>query len=70
MNADEVRPEEPLLITASQLSEKLQISVRTVWSLLSAGELLEPVRIRGNTRWRLHEVEHWIANGCPPPRVT
>ncbi len=67
MKQSETHADEPLLITAEQLAETMQISVRTVWSLLSAGDLLEPIRIRGNTRWRLEEVEHWIGEGCPRP---
>ena len=58
---------EPLLISADQLADKMQISTRTLWRLLSAGKLIQPVRIGGNTRWRLDEVRLWIADGCPPP---
>lgn len=54
------------LITAAELAALMQISQRTLWRLLSAGKVIEPVRIGGNTRWRLSEVERWIANGCPP----
>jgi predicted DNA-binding transcriptional regulator AlpA len=37
-----------LLITATELAAMMQISIRTLWRLRSAGELLEPVRIGGN----------------------
>lgn len=60
--------EEPLLISADDLARLLQVSTRTLWRLRSSGELLEPVKIGGNTRWRLSEVRQWIADGCPPPR--
>ncbi len=58
---------QPALITATELAQMMQISIRTLWRLRSAGELIEPIRIGGNTRWRLEEVRQWIADGCPPP---
>ena len=58
------------LLTANQVAALMQISTRTVWRLLSSGELIEPLRIRGNTRWRRSELERWIDAGCPiPPTV-
>lgn len=60
--------EEPLLISADDLARLLQVSTRTLWRLRSSGKLLEPIKIGGNTRWRLDEVRQWIADGCPPPR--
>lgn len=61
----EVQPE-PLLITAEEFAELMQVSVRSVWRLRSAGEIPEPVRIGGTIRWRREEVLQWIAAGCPP----
>jgi excisionase family DNA binding protein len=61
------RDELPVLITAAELANTLSISVRTLWRLLSAGELIEPIKFGGNTRWRLDEVRTWIAKGCPHP---
>jgi prophage regulatory protein len=62
--------QEPLLIGAEEVARMLDISPRSVWRLLSAGKLIEPVRIGGNTRWRFAEVRQWIADGCPPPNGT
>lgn len=56
---------EPLLISVDELATILKISSRSVWRLLSAGKLVEPVRIGGAVRWRLSEVKHWIEQGCP-----
>ena len=64
---DAGRGRESVLITAKNLAQMMQISVRTLWRLMSAGEIVKPVRIDGNTRWRLDEVEQWIADGCSPP---
>ena len=57
---------EPLLISVEELAMILKVSPRTVWRLLSAGKLIEPVRIGGAVRWRFHEVKFWIDAGCPP----
>jgi predicted DNA-binding transcriptional regulator AlpA len=54
----------PLLITAADLARLLQVSTRTLWRLLSKGELPEPVRFAGTVRWRLQEIKNWIADGC------
>jgi excisionase family DNA binding protein len=54
------------LITAAEFARLMQISRRTLWRLVSAGKVIQPVRIGGNTQWRLSEVEQWIDDGCPP----
>ena len=58
---------EPMLISVEELSQIMQVSVRTLWRLRSAGRLIEPIRIGRNTRWRLDEVRRWIDEGCPAP---
>lgn len=65
MNVNGVQ-EEVLLIPADQLASLMQISTRTLWRLLSAHRLPEPLRIGGSVRWRLEEVKQWIESGCPP----
>jgi predicted DNA-binding transcriptional regulator AlpA len=57
----------PALISAAELAELLQISTRTLWRLRSAGKLIKPIKLGGSTRWRLDEVQTWIADGCPAP---
>jgi predicted DNA-binding transcriptional regulator AlpA len=57
----------PALISASELAEMLQVSTRTLWRLRSAGKLIKPIKLGGSTRWRLDEVQAWIAAGCPAP---
>lgn len=58
---------QPALITAAELAQMMQVSVRTLWRLLSAGQIPAPIRIGGNTRWRVEEINQWIAEGCPQP---
>ncbi len=61
------RASEALLIDAEAVAGMLGISTRSVWRLLSAGKLLEPIRIGGSVRWRKSEVEQWVESGCPAP---
>lgn len=56
----------PVMITAEEFSKMMKVSKRTLWRLLSAGKLIEPIRLGGNTRWRLRDVQIWIDEGCPP----
>jgi len=60
-----VQSTEPKLITVRELSGLLGMSKRTIWRLLSAGQVPQPVRIGRSTRWRLDEVRRWIDSGCP-----
>jgi len=60
-------PGEPLLITAEEFADLMQVSVRSIWRLRSAREIPEPLRIGGNIRWRREEVRQWIESGCPQP---
>lgn len=56
------------LIKADELAQLLNVSTRTLWRMLSAGKVPEPVRLGGCTRWRLDQVRQWIGDGCPPVR--
>ena len=58
---------EPLLIPVEQVAEMLNLSTRTVWRMLAAGRIPEPVRIGGSVRWRLARVRQWVDAGCPAP---
>lgn len=59
--------DQPLLISVGELAMILKVSQRSIWRLLSAGKMIEPIRIGGAVRWRFSEVKHWIDQGCPPP---
>ncbi len=53
------------LICVEQVAALLNVSTRTVWRLLSAGRLPQPLRFGGNVRWRLDQLGEWIERGCP-----
>lgn len=57
-----------LLISAEDLATILGTSKRTVWRLLSAGIIPQPVRLGKSTRWRLDDIHRWIDTGCPQPK--
>jgi len=59
--------DQPLLISVGELAMILKVSQRSIWRLLSAGKMIEPIRIGGAVRWRFSEVKRWIDQGCPPP---
>ena len=56
---------EPTLVTAKEVASMLQVSIRTLWRLRSAGQLPSPLRIGNAVRWRVDEIRIWIAAGCP-----
>lgn len=58
---------DPLLLTAQQVADLLQISPRTLWRYVSSSQIIRPVKIGGATRWRRVAVQQWIDAGCPPP---
>lgn len=58
-------PSEPLFVTATELAQLLRISTRTLWRLLSARKIPEPIRLGGAVRWRLELIQDWIEKGCP-----
>jgi predicted DNA-binding transcriptional regulator AlpA len=54
----------PALITAAELAEMLNVSLRTLWRWRSGRKVPEPVQLGGVVRWRLDEIRKWIADGC------
>jgi predicted DNA-binding transcriptional regulator AlpA len=68
MSTIDVQQCPPLLIRADEFARMLQVSLRTLWRMRSAGELPEPVCLRGVVRWRRDLVQSWIIEGCPAPQ--
>lgn len=50
------------LLTRADLSERLQISKRTISRMLSSGELPRPAKIGRLVRWREVDVARFIEN--------
>lgn len=64
-DSDHRKPKKNGLLNALEVAEYLKISKRTLWRLLSSGEVPEPIRFGGNVRWSVATLETWIAEGCP-----
>jgi predicted DNA-binding transcriptional regulator AlpA len=54
-----------LAISARDLAGMLDVSLRQVWRLNSAGKLPRPIRLGGSVRWGRQEIMDWFAAGCP-----
>lgn len=68
-NGDRAEPPEqlqPMLVPDVKVADLLGISVRSVWRLNSAHRIPEPVRLAGNVRWSVAEIQKWVDAGCPP----
>ncbi len=53
------------MLTADELAALLKVSRRTIWRMRSSGQLPRPIKVGGAVRWRLADIEVWIAEGCP-----
>jgi predicted DNA-binding transcriptional regulator AlpA len=62
--AGAVEPE-PLAIDAADVGKLLGVSERHVWSMNSRGRLPRPIRLGRAVRWRVAELQAWLAAGCP-----
>ena len=56
-----------IAVAAARLAKLLAVSERHVWAMDATGRLgPRPFRLGRAVRWRLAEVEAWIAAGAPP----
>ena len=52
------------LIDVRSVAELLGVSDRTCWKMLYRGRLPACVRVNRSVRWRLSDIQHFIAGGC------
>jgi predicted DNA-binding transcriptional regulator AlpA len=55
----------PLAIDAADVGKLLSVSERHVWGMNSRGRLPRPIRLGRAVRWRVAELQAWLAAGCP-----
>ena len=55
----------PMMMTAEEIAECLQVSTRTVWRLKAKGDLPKSVKVGRAVRWRRADILQWIEQGCP-----
>lgn len=53
------------MIDVGELAQLLSLSKRSIWRMLSRGQLIKPKKLGGAVRWNLGEVRQWIYDGCP-----
>lgn len=64
-NTDEDSRESIRMISVGEVAKILDISIRTVWRLVSAKKIVPPIKVGGVVRWRYHELRQWVDAGCP-----
>ena len=69
MNGIKLVKREPLALSAVELARLLGVSLRHVRRLDSAGKLPKPIRLGRAVRWRVNEVNDWMAVGAPDRRT-
>lgn len=65
MNQVPESPDANILIGVERVAEKLNVSTRHVRRLTESGAIPRPIRLGALVRWRLVEIDEWIAAGCP-----
>lgn len=50
-----------LLVAASDAARMLGVSTRTLWRWAASGRVPPPVRIGGCARWRVADLDAWVA---------
>lgn len=60
MRPSESSPQQ--MIDVREVATILNVSTRTVRRLASNGTLPQPIRFGRNVRWRLADIDMWIAN--------
>ena len=54
-----------LLLDAKEAAHRVGISIRTLRRLADAGHGPRPLRVGRCLRWRITDLDAWIAAGCP-----
>jgi predicted DNA-binding transcriptional regulator AlpA len=58
----------PAVYKVDDMAQLLQCSVRNIWLLADAGAIPGETRLGRLRRWRVKDVNDWIAAGCPRPK--
>ena len=54
-----------ILVSAGDLGDMMNISVRHIRRMDAAGKLPKPVRLGHCVRWRADEIQAWLSAGAP-----
>jgi excisionase family DNA binding protein len=58
----------PALLDVRAVAALLDCSPRHVYRLADAGQMPPPVRLGSLVRWRVADLDRWLAAGCPSTR--
>jgi predicted DNA-binding transcriptional regulator AlpA len=60
------REAKPRVLSAEQVADILQISLRHLWNCHASGRLgPRPISLGRSKRWRADEIDAWLAAGAP-----
>ena len=54
-----------LLLSAADAAHAVGVSRSGFWKLHASGRVPAPVRLGRRVLWRRHDLELWVAGGCP-----
>ena len=60
----ETKPKQRLA-TTRRVAETMDVAPETIRRLTDRGVMPNPVRLGRAVRYRIDEIEQWIADGCP-----
>ena len=65
---DATAHELPALLDIATVARMLSCSVRHVHRLRDSRRMPHPIKLGALVRWRLTDIEEWVAEGCPSCR--
>jgi predicted DNA-binding transcriptional regulator AlpA len=57
--------ERPMAVATAGLAQMLCVSERAIRKMNNSGRLPRPIRLGRSVRWRVAEIEAWLAAGAP-----
>ena len=68
-SSEQLERRNPLAFSAADLARRLDVSLRHLRRLDSAGKLPKPVRLGRSVRWPVAQIESWLNAGGPDRRT-
>lgn len=65
MKTSNIVAEQPMVLSAMRLSQRLGVSLRHIRRMDSAGKLPRPVRLGKVVLWKVDEINAWLNAGAP-----
>jgi predicted DNA-binding transcriptional regulator AlpA len=65
MKSSNIVAEQPMVLSAMRLSQRLGVSLRHIRRMDSAGKLPRPIRLGKVVLWKVDEINAWLNAGAP-----